>query len=90
MMTAALGLAGLGPANTLTVSVTSSVHSHPLDPVARLLLDDFDAAQDVGDVVNPTLAGLQARGHVPQVQCAIWRSEQQVQETSSQQNQGHV
>lgn len=71
-------------------TVCSSVHSHPLEPVDRLLLDEADALQDAGDVIDPPLAGLQARGHLPDVQRAVRRRQHQLQELLRQLGHGGI
>lgn len=69
--------------------VTESFHSHPPEPVDRLLLNEADALQDSGDVTDASLAGLQARGHLPDVQRAVRSRQHQLQETLRQLPHGH-
>lgn len=65
-------------------------HSHPLELVGRLLLDEADSLQHVGDVIDSAPAGLQHGGDVPEVHGAVRRRQQQLQETLRQHPQRHI
>lgn len=65
-------------------------HSHPLNLIGRLLLNDVEALQDVGDVINSSPASLQAFRHLPEVDRAIGRHQQKLQEAHCQNSQRHI
>lgn len=61
--------------------------SHPADLVFRLFLDDLNAVQSVGDVIESSAFGLKPCGHVAEIHGATGGLLHQLQETAGQQLQ---
>lgn len=65
-------------------------YSHPLDVVLRLLLNEVDAFQHVGDVVNPPLLHLEHLCCLVQIQDPIRRLAQELNELLGEQTEGRI
>ena len=65
-------------------------YSHPLHVVFRLLLNEVDAFQDVGDVINPSLLHLQHLCCLVQIQDPIRWLAQELNELLGEQTKGCI
>lgn len=65
-------------------------YSHPLHVVFGLLLDEVDAFQDIGDVVNPPLLHFQHLRGLVQIQDPVGRLAQQLDELLGEQTKGCI
>lgn len=65
-------------------------YSHPLHIVLGLLLDEVDALQHVGDVVDPSLLHFEHLGRLVQVQDPILRLAQELNELLGEQTKGCI
>lgn len=70
--------------------VLLQTHLQPLDEVLGLLLDEMDPFQDVGDVVDAPLGGVELLGDEVQVQHAVGGATQHLREPLRQQTEGGV